>query len=62
MGDEISFSVEASGEGLTYQWQVSENGGSTWGDSGAEGYNTPTITASTFVVTPPGTDGFTAAR
>ncbi len=28
-----SFSVAAAGEGLTYQWQISDDGGSTWSNS-----------------------------
>ena len=42
--DMVQFTVEATGEGLTYQWQYSNNGGASWGDSTAEGANTATIT------------------
>jgi len=40
VGDNATFTVEASGSGLSYQWQVSTNGGSTWGNSTAGGYST----------------------
>ena len=40
VGDNATFTVEASGSGLSYQWQVSTNGGSTWGNSAAGGYST----------------------
>ena len=43
LDDEITFSVSAQGEGLTYQWQLSNNNGKTWGNSTSSGYNTPTI-------------------
>lgn len=29
-GDSVTFRVEAQGEGLSYQWQVSADGGQTW--------------------------------
>lgn len=31
-GSSTTFSISASGQGLTYQWQVSEDGGTTWSD------------------------------
>ena len=37
------FTVAAKGAGLTYQWQLSANGGSSWSNSTASGYNTATI-------------------
>ena len=40
LGDTARFSVTARGSGLTYQWQVSTNGGSSWGNSSAGGYST----------------------
>ena len=45
LGDVVSFSVKAVGTGLTYQWQVSTNGGSTWANTGASGNKTSQITA-----------------
>ena len=37
--------VEAAGNGLTYQWQFSANGGSSWTNNKTmSGYNTATIT------------------
>lgn len=32
VGDSIEFSVKADGDGLTYQWQMSEDNGATWKD------------------------------
>ena len=43
-GNKASFSVKAVGTGLTYQWQVSTDGGSTWKKSGATGAATSKIT------------------
>ena len=34
-GDTVTFSVEAIGDGLSYQWQYSQNDGVKWYDSGA---------------------------
>ena len=42
-GDEITISCEAYGSGLTYRWQTSTNGGSSWHSSGADGCTTNTI-------------------
>jgi hypothetical protein len=47
--DNTSFTVAATGHGtITYQWQVSTNGGTTWtnisGTAVYSGYNTPTLT------------------
>jgi hypothetical protein len=36
----VSFHVGASGQGLQYQWQYSNDGGSTWANSGQEGAKT----------------------
>ncbi len=41
--DTATFTVEATGDGLTYQWYYSSNGGETWSKSYSEGYNTPTL-------------------
>jgi hypothetical protein len=43
IGDEVSFTVEATGEGLSYQWQYSNNNGATWGNSGLPGNKTATL-------------------
>lgn len=40
----VYFTVTATGNNLTYQWQYSANGGSTWADSPAVGNDTPTLT------------------
>ncbi len=39
-----TFKVVASGTGLSYQWQVSTNGGSSWSNSPATGNKTATLT------------------
>nr|MCR4771814.1 hypothetical protein [Oscillospiraceae bacterium] len=44
VGDEVSFTVAASGEGLSYQWQYSSDGGAHWGNSGLPGNDTATLT------------------
>ena len=47
-GNTATFSVVATGTGLSYQWQVSTDDGSTWSDiSGAtsDSYTTPSLTA-----------------
>ncbi len=45
VGATAKFSVTATGAGLTYRWQFSKNGGSTWYNvtSANEGYNTATL-------------------
>lgn len=43
VGDRAAFSVKASGNGLTYQWQLSSNNGTTWTDSTANGNRTPSL-------------------
>jgi len=43
VGDTVTFSIQARGANLSYQWQVSTDGGAEWYDSTAEGYNTPAI-------------------
>ncbi|MEJ7626568.1 MAG: M36 family metallopeptidase [Ferruginibacter sp.] len=48
VGNTATFSITATGPGLTYQWQVSTNGGSTFTDiAGATSatYTTPAVTA-----------------
>jgi len=44
VGDTVHFTVTATGDGLTYQWQYSNNGGTTWNNSPAEGNKTATLT------------------
>ncbi len=43
-GSYVQFSVTATGSNLTYQWQVSTDGGSTWSNSPAEGNKTAALT------------------
>jgi hypothetical protein len=43
-GGNTTFTVAASGSGLSYQWQVSTDGGSTWSDSPATGNKTASLT------------------
>lgn len=43
VGNDVTFTVVAWGEGLTYQWQYSSNG-STWTNCKSGGYNTATFT------------------
>ena len=45
VGGTAKFSVDATGAGLTYRWQVSKDGGSTWKNvtDQNEGYNTDTL-------------------
>jgi len=43
VGDAVSFTVTATGTNLTYQWQVSTNGGETWANTTATGATTKTI-------------------
>lgn len=40
VNDNVSFTVEATGNGLTYQWYYSDNGGTTWVKSGTPGFAT----------------------
>ncbi len=43
VGGTAKLTVKASGTGLTYQWQYSTDGGSTWKDSPATGNKTATL-------------------
>lgn len=44
IGDTAQFSIEAVGDGLTYQWQYLSNAsGATWKNSTSTGYNTPSL-------------------
>ena len=43
VNDELTYTVEAIGNGLTYQWYYSDNGGATWAISGTPGFNTNTL-------------------
>ena len=40
-GETATFTVEATGKNLTYQWFFSKDGGATWTKSGAESAKTP---------------------
>ena len=44
-GESVELTVIAKGEGLTYRWQYSKNGGVSWADvgTGISGYNTSTL-------------------
>jgi|GEM_PF-2957720 len=44
VGDTVHFTVTAIGEGLEYQWKFSDDGGTKWHNSPAEGNNTATLT------------------
>ena len=44
IGDEVTFTVVATGSSLTYQWQYSSDGGMTWRNSTLSGNNTDTLT------------------
>ena len=46
IGTTADFSVEVTGIDLTYQWQTSKDGGTTWVNSKMTGYNTDTLTVS----------------
>ena len=43
VGELATFTVEAQGDGLKYQWQYSKDG-ITWKNSNSAGYNTPSMT------------------
>ena len=43
IGDPASFTVEATGAGLSYQWQYSSDGGATWRSSSLTGSKTATL-------------------
>lgn len=43
VGERAFFSVNATGTGLSYQWQLSSNNGVTWTDSTASGNSTPSM-------------------
>ena len=43
VNDNVTFTVEATGNGLTYQWFYSDNGGTTWVKSGTPGFATDTL-------------------
>ncbi|MCC8080824.1 MAG: hypothetical protein LIO80_02220, partial [Lachnospiraceae bacterium] len=42
-GDTATFTVEATGNGLSYQWQYLNAGASTWKDSGMDGADTAMV-------------------
>ena len=43
-GNTVTFSVVATGNSLTYQWEVSTNGGTTWSNATGSGNTTATLT------------------
>lgn len=43
VNDELSLFVEATGNGLIYQWYYSDDNGTTWKISGTPGFNTATL-------------------
>lgn len=43
VGTNAMFTVVAEGEGLSYQWQYQNSGGTTWGNSGMAGNDTDTL-------------------
>ncbi|MEO7484268.1 MAG: T9SS type A sorting domain-containing protein [Ferruginibacter sp.] len=49
-GTNISFSVTAAGTGLTYQWQISTNGGTNWTSITGAQANALNLTAVTFAM------------
>lgn len=46
-GSYVDFSVSATGDGLSYQWQWSSDGGKTWANTKGKGYSTPTLSVKT---------------
>ncbi|MBR4692860.1 MAG: hypothetical protein IKP17_08885, partial [Oscillospiraceae bacterium] len=44
VNEDFRFTVAARGSGLSYQWQVSTDGGETWADSSHAGNKTATLT------------------
>ncbi len=55
-GSVASFSVTATGGGLTYQWQVSTDGGNTWSNVSNGGIYSGATTATLTVTDPPLSD------
>ena len=43
VNDSLSMTVEATGNGLIYQWYYSDDDGATWKKSGSPGYDTNTL-------------------
>lgn len=43
VNEQMSYTVEATGNGLTYQWYYSDDGGTTWKISGTPGFATNTL-------------------
>lgn len=46
VGSNVSFSIEASGEQISYQWQYSKNGGTTWKNAPSTNASSKTSTNS----------------
>ena len=42
-GTRVTLSIEATGQGLTYSWEMSRDGGVTWTVSTVDGHNSPAI-------------------
>jgi hypothetical protein len=49
-GGNTSFTAAGTGPGLTYQWQLSTNGGSSWGDISGATNATYNVTGATFAM------------
>ena len=45
-GDDVAFALEATGNGLVYEWFVSNDEGTTWTKAYMTGYDTDTLTTS----------------
>ena len=43
VNDEVTFTLEATGNGLVYQWYFSDDNGETWQQSGTPGFNTNSL-------------------
>ena len=43
VGDTAGFTVAAEGEGVSYRWYLSSDGGATWSECWFDGYNTNTL-------------------
>ena len=43
ISDDITFSLKAKGEGVTYQWQLSDDNGKTWSNSRSKGRSSSTL-------------------
>jgi len=48
-GATVTFTVKATGQGLTYRWKYRNAGVTTWSNTSLSGYNTPTLTVANLV-------------